>query len=107
MSDLRDLLEEACNGLLAYSVLHPEHDTELVERIRGALAQQAQQPASPEVQKAELWEQMADAWQHTPGIVAHVAAAEIDVVAQWLARYGHAAACNALRLEARRARGEA
>ena len=85
------------------------------EARRAALGQQAQQPApaeltqrtEPEVQKAELWEQMADAWQHTPGIVAHVAAAEIDVVADWLARYGHDVAALALRHEARRARGEA
>ena len=50
-TDLRALLEEACNGLLAYSVLHPEHDTELVERIRGALAQAAvtEQPSDDDL----------------------------------------------------------
>ena len=48
---MRALLEEAYNGLLAYSVLHPEHDTELVERIRGALAQAAvtEQPSDDDL----------------------------------------------------------
>ena len=85
---------------------------ELRDRLAALEAQQHQpapptQRTEPEVQREQLWKAMRIAWLDHPGGITLGYAVEIDVVADWLARYGHDVAALALRYEARRARGEA
>ena len=91
-------------------VIEPSCLIELRDRLAALEARQPAPPTQrtePEVQR-ELWDQMRIAWlSHYPGGVALGYAAEIDAIADWLARYGHDAAALALRYEARRVRGEA
>ena len=93
-------------------ITEPSCILELRERLAALEARQPAPPeptqrTEPEVQREPLWVDMSIAWRrhHPEGI--GLGSAEIDVVAAWLARYGHDVAALALRYEARRARGEA